>query len=436
MELRGRTFAVLTFGCKVNQYESAELEDMLHAAGALSVSRERAELLVVNSCTVTASADYQVRQAVRRLRRENARALIVLTGCYVQVSGAELTELDRRLLLLGNGAKAALVRYLENLEEPPEVFVGLEVPDRPKRLEVGPHLLDGRTRALVRIQDGCDHACSYCIVPRARGASRSADPNEILAAAGALSARGVKELVLAGVDIGAFGRDLEPQVDLCTLLRLLATSLPCRLRLSSIEPHQLNPGLFEVFGAMRTLCSSLHVPLQSGDDGVLARMNRAVGTSRYEALLRQAKSLIPGVCIGADVIVGLPGEDEASFRRTRDFLTEAPIDYLHVFPYSPREGTAAALLPRERSGEVIRARAAELRALSVSKRRAFALSQTGRPLTGLFCRDRRQAGTFRGYTENYIPVEVRSERDLDNALVRLYIRSVRRDGSLDLMLEQ
>jgi len=397
--------AIATLGCKVNQYDSAVIDRVVTERGWSTVDFEDvADAYIVNTCTVTDRADGDARKLARKARRLNPGSRVILTGCYAQTSPDEITRLGYVDYVIGLGRLPELLRAVEG-----ELSESVAVSDLRQAKTVdtlGIESFPGRTRAFVKVQEGCNLFCTYCIIPLARGRSRSVPPRAVLEEIDRLEARGYREVVLTGVHLGGYGRDLDDRFDLAFLLEALAEHAPrVRIRLSSIDPPELTPRLLDVVAGNPLFCRHFHVPLQAGDDRVLARMRRVYSSTKAAQAIAALRERIPGVCVGTDVITGFPGETEDEFSRGLEYLGSVGVDYLHVFPYSQRRATSAAKrwtpLPRA----AISARAGELRSLDRRLRGAFRERFLGRTLSVLFesARDRK-TGLLRGYSDNYVPV--------------------------------
>jgi threonylcarbamoyladenosine tRNA methylthiotransferase MtaB len=367
-----------TLGCRLNQHDTAAARSRVEAAGLrVAGTGEDAEIVVVNTCTVTRRADQEARQLVRRIARESPGARIVVTGCYAQRAPGELAGLPGVAAVLGLREREGIAERLQSLAASPgavdSVRAGRErIPLRPDS-----PIQFGRTRALLKVQDGCDSFCSYCVVPYVRGRARSLPLPEALEQGRRLLEASFHEIVLTGADLGTYGRDLGEKDLLPRLVRgLLALGPDHRVRLSSIEPHKLHPELVAMIGAESRLCRHLHLPLQSGSDRVLRVMRRAYRAADYAALVARAGRLGP-VGIGADLIVGHPGEGDREFEETLAFLRDLPIAFLHVFRFSARPGTAAARLEGAAPPAIARERSERLRALALEKHRTFLRSLIG-----------------------------------------------------------
>lgn len=402
------TFSVATLGCKVNQFESEALTDSLLRKGyQLVLFDEEADLSIINTCTVTHRADFQSRQAVRRVHRANPEALIIVTGCYAQVDPQTFLKMEEVSYLVGNGVKSQIPDLLPLMEK--GNFPRMQVTDiREERdfVEVPIHNFHHHTRAFLKIQDGCDAFCSYCIIPHARGRSRSSPPEKVLENLRKLRRRGFQEVVLTGIHLGAYGLDLVPPFPFAKLLeRLEKEETPQRIRLSSMEPGDFSEDLLSFLPRSTKICSHLHIALQSGDDEILRKMNREYCRSFLTDLLQELQQNIPALSIGADVIAGFPGETDEQFSRTYEWIDSLPLSYLHVFPFSRRKGTPAYHFPDRVDERKIRQRAEAMRELGMKKRQAFYRRFLLQTLQVLM-EDRRERGSGRrkGLSRNYIPV--------------------------------
>jgi threonylcarbamoyladenosine tRNA methylthiotransferase MtaB len=426
------TVAVTTLGCKVNQYESAALETGFQNNGFSLVDfSQPADIYVINTCAVTAKAGAQSRQLIRRAQRTNPTARFVITGCYAQIASENIRDLvGNSGLLVGNGQKHLLVDTVcgtlyEKQKPKPELLLTDIGSDRGlQSLTVG--RFGSRTRAFLKVQDGCDNFCSYCIVPYARGRSRSQLPADIFTQAEAFAREGHKELVITGIHVGDYGRDLQPQQTLLDLITALVKRTPqIRYRLSSLEPTEISDRLLRTMAATPTIMPHLHIPLQSGDNTVLKKMNRRYTAEDFRRIVEMILLWLPDAAMGIDVLVGFPGEDEKAFNNTLHLLQQLPVAYLHVFPYSKRPGTPAAAMAGQVVKKIKEERVAELRELDNKKRIAFYKSQVGKIRRVLAEKsggiDRR---TLKGFTENYIPVHFDGPAHLGNQVVKVRLDKV------------
>jgi threonylcarbamoyladenosine tRNA methylthiotransferase MtaB len=405
--MRPLRLAFTTLGCKVNRFDGEALLARLRDHAEVVPFEEEADLYVVNSCTVTAVADRQTRQLLHRARRRNPDARVVLTGCLAatDASGARLgAEVDR---IFAQSEHDGLVAYVVGL-------AAARQPPSPSSTIPG----TVRARPFLKIQDGCDHACTFCIVPRARGASRSClAPAEVRAALQALGERGFHEVVLTGIHLGQYGRDLDPPTSLAALLGACLGAVE-RLRLSSIEPQEIDPELVELMASEIGICHHLHVPIQSGSDSILEQMNRPYRQEEVRGLLDHLRSCLPAAALGTDLITGFPGETERDFEHTLELVQSSPLTHLHVFPYSPRPGTPAEQLWRREpvQHEVVRERAARLRRAGLAKLLAFAEGQLDQSRPVLIERRDRQ-GLLAGVSDNYLRVTLDGQGRESDAII-------------------
>jgi threonylcarbamoyladenosine tRNA methylthiotransferase MtaB len=398
------TYAILTFGCRVNQADSQRIDESFRARGAEPASPDTAALVVVNTCAVTCSAEQGARQAVRRVARINPGARIVVTGCYATRAPSEVGALPSVVRVITNDAKDGLVESLAD-EIPASSSVRFGSGDGPCGSPLVPGAM-GRTALTLRVQTGCDERCSFCIIPRTRGTSRSLPPGEVLAMARRAAGSGFREIVLTGVHLGSYGRDLEPRANLATLLaRLAALNLDAMFRISSLEPMDCGPELVELVAASPNLAPHFHLPLQHASDRILHAMRRPYRLDAYRALVDRVRERLPHAAIGSDILIGFPGESDDDFERMAQYLVEAPLTHLHVFPYSDRPGTDAALLPGRVPGAVVRDRAAAVRAIGAVLAERFRRSQVGTVRRGLTLED----GTL-VVTDNFLKVRIRAGR--------------------------
>ena len=414
-------FAIATLGCKTNQFESAAMEETLTAAGYRPVPfAEGADLVIINTCTVTSATDSQSRNLIRRARRHNADCRIVVTGCYAQVDPAALADLPGVALVIGNEEKRDLLQRLTS--EGPLVQVG------DIRQQAGPALslssFAGRSRAFAQIQNGCDAYCSYCIIPYARGASRSVPPEQVLDQVRKLVKSGYQEVVLTGIHIGGYGKDFDTPGSLLQLIQRIEQETDLvRLRLGSIEPQEIDDALIEAVATSNILCHHFHIPLQSGDDDVLQRMNRHYSGSFFAQLVQKIFARLPEAAIGLDVITGFPGETEGEFENTRRLIEKLPISHLHVFPYSRRPGTPAAEFSDQVPGPLARERAAQLRSLGEEKHQAFARRFLGRQLQVVVEGGRRD-GLCKGLSGNYLQIAFPGPAGLEGQMLSVTVDSL------------
>jgi threonylcarbamoyladenosine tRNA methylthiotransferase MtaB len=451
---RPRTAAIVNLGCKVNQSEMEAAARLLREAAVPLVDPDRrADLYLINTCTVTSTADEKSRAAVRRARRANPDAEIVVTGCSVQVGPEAFATVDGAARLVGNDDKAAFLAELETLlrmpgagahDGPPHGPLDAALPTLSGVEAVAAATLDGaaddrasveRTRAFVKVQDGCSFYCTYCIIPRARGTERSLEPGVVLADVRRALAAGHREIVLTGINIGTYdggwsergarGSHVRSALTLAGLVRrILAETTVERIRLSSIEPQHVDDELLAAWvdGAPRTL-PHVHLPLQSGDDGVLRRMGRRYAADEYLAIVERVRAAIPGVAVHADVIAGFPTEDEGAHARTLAFLRAVDPAGLHVFRYSARPGTPATRMTGQVDERTKKTRAAELLALGAGAKAAFARRSVG-SASRVLVESRLPDGRWVGHAEDHVLTAVHARDgdagDLENAILHVH----------------
>jgi threonylcarbamoyladenosine tRNA methylthiotransferase MtaB len=428
------TFHIEQFGCRATQADGAALERQLLDRGCCPAREaSAADIVVINTCTVTAAADAQAREAIRRFHDSNRSARLIVTGCYAQRAPEELSELAGVAWVVGNSHKPQIPDLVDSLSRTPDgpsnyfPLSGLSAPSgelfsHSKRVLVGD--ISGRntflaapvvggegnhTRPTLKIQDGCDSRCSYCVIPSVRGKSRSLPADQVIREIDQLTASGYREIVLSGINLGTYGRDLSPRVEFLDLLtRILGETGIERLRLSSIEPLDLTRDLVDLFAANDRLARHFHIPLQSGSDRILAAMRRWYRAEHYGRRVGLIAEKISGAGIGADVITGFPGETDQDHAETLAFIENLPFTYLHVFAYSERPGTAALDLAGKVPQEVIKRRARQLRALGEEKSSKFRKSQLGQTLRVLTLRSEgnQVSGQTPALSSNYLKVRV------------------------------
>lgn len=422
------TFTIVTLGCKVNRYESEAISEQLTDQGWHPTDKgAKANLCVVNTCTVTGSAAMQSRQAVRRLVRDHPHALVVVTGCYAQVAPEAFASIPGVHYVVGHAFKDQIARLASPHKRCRSGVTLVEDLSAPRLFQDLPVTRFGdRTRPFVKIQDGCDAFCTYCIIPRARGRSRSLSPEIVTKRIRKLKESGYSEVVLCGIHMGRYGQDLTPGTSLTRLLR--STDSPDsvqRLRLSSIEPAELSEDLIGHVAISEQLCPHLHIPLQSGDDEVLKRMNRPYSSKFFTDLIHHVIHTIPDAAIGVDVLSGFPGETEKAFEKTCSLIERIPIAYLHVFPFSLQKGTQAEGLGNRISPGTIKKRCQHLRKMGQAKRRRFYESHIGSTWDVLIEGKRdRATGYLKGFTKNYIPVLVKGSDEWFHQVVEVRLERI------------
>jgi len=419
---RNPTVAIETHGCKLNQADSAIIASSFLDAGFKAVSpSEAADVYLVNTCTVTHVADRKARQSLRAARRRNPGATIIAAGCYPQRSRAPLEAMSEVDLVVGRDHPADLPKRLAEQWAGP----GVEGPERGEAL--GPGAAPVRTRVMVKIQEGCDQVCAFCIVPKVRGRERSFQPDEIIGRINGYLSTGFKEVVLTGTQLGSYGFDL-PGIDLSGLLkRVLAETDVQRLRVSSLQPQEVDSTLLKLWEDPR-LCPHFHLALQSGSDRVLKRMRRRYTARQYEERIVAIRSAVPGVSVTTDVIVGFPGETEEDFRATYELCDRAGFSSMHVFPYSVRPGTSAAHFGQSVEPAIKAGRMRELLALSRRHEATYREALAGSTRQVLW--EGRKGDGWSGLTDNYVRVAARSTRSLSNEIT--LARLLEREGDIVL----
>jgi threonylcarbamoyladenosine tRNA methylthiotransferase MtaB len=405
------TFAIQNFGCRASQADGAALESQLLERGFAPA--DKPEFVILNTCTVTATADDEIRQVVRRVHRENPDARIVVTGCYAQRAPNEIAVLPGVAMVVGNSHKTQLAGLLAEPSAPfhGEIHVGDIFAEHEFLASPVADPAGDRSRPNLKIQDGCNNRCSFCIIPFVRGRSRSAPADQVIEQIRTLSAN-FSEVVLTGINLGRWGREPGSNVRLAGLLRRILAETELRLiRLSSVEPMDFSDDLLGLIAESPRIAKHVHAPLQSGSDTVLRRMHRKYRPRHYEDRIRRARAWMPDAAIGADVMVGFPGETEGEFEETRTFIESLPFTYLHIFPYSERPGTPAAERADQVPVEMRRHRGRVLKALAATKNLEFRQKMIGRQLQTVTLEDR-----MSGVTSNYLRVQLaapRTPRDMN-----------------------
>lgn len=403
--------AIETLGCKLNQAESEKLASQFVAAGCIVVKpRETADVYILNACTVTHIADSKSRHLMRTARRSNPNAVLVATGCYEGTYGAEPGKVAGADLVVTNTDKARIVEMLRSRIAFETTLKGFDE--------------NHRTRAFIKVQDGCNRRCAYCIVPLVRGGEKSVKPDAIIAEIQALTVSGCNEAVLTGTEIGSYR---ENGLDFETLLTrvLVETTVP-RVRISSLQPNELTPSLLSLWNDRR-LCPHFHISLQSGSDTVLSRMKRGYSKVDYNMALAGIWKVLPGAAVTTDVIVGFPGETEAEFTETLEFCKNAGFARIHVFPFSMRPGTIAASMPGQVNSKVKKERGSRLAAVGVKAALNFRAKKTGTEEDVLW-ENTSRTGEYTGYTPDYIRVYTRSKQNLTNTITSTRLVKIYREG--------
>lgn len=429
-----KTVAITTLGCKVNQYESASFDNGFIDRGLIVVKGDDADLVVINTCAVTSSAGSQSRRSLLQALRRHPRAKIIVCGCYAELEGKRLAEDERlagrEVLFVGNSEKDQLISLALASPTPQPLQLG-DIAAATSICRLPVHTFPTRARAYLRIQDGCQSYCSYCIVPYTRGPSRSLPLEEVVEQAKIFVSCGHREIVLTGIHLGNYGKDLSPASSLVTLLDTLTLATPTiGYRISSLEPTEIDSQLLNLMEERRNIRPHFHIPLQSGCNEILRRMNRRYSTEQFAATVAACHAMLPDAAIGIDILAGFPGESKAHFEETRHFLENLPCTYLHVFPYSIRPGTKAASFADQVEAVEKARRVAELRSLSAQKSATFQLRHLGTTRLVLVEGYRARQGLLHGFTDNYIAVQFPGTKSQRGEVLPVKLLAMRNDHVL------
>ncbi|MEW6003614.1 MAG: tRNA (N(6)-L-threonylcarbamoyladenosine(37)-C(2))-methylthiotransferase MtaB [Nitrospirota bacterium] len=403
--------AVVTLGCKVNQSESSSIEGMLKDESFEIVGyADNPDVCIVNTCSVTSKSDYQSRQLIRKALKSGAK--VIATGCYAQLNPGELSKIEGLSLIIGNSEKDKIVNYLKTLPLVQKSNPLSIINASDNTLSSHPYY-STRSRAFLKIQDGCNFSCTYCTVPKARGKSRSLNPPDVLLSANMLSAEGYKEIVLTGIHIGSYGLDLQHRCSLLDIVKMLIDAFPdIRFRLSSIEPQEYKEDFLLMIKA-GSVCDHLHIPLQSGSDNVLKEMNRGYTTSFYKSIIERIFFACPDISIGTDIITGFPGESDDDFNETVKFLENLPLSYFHVFPYSKRPNTKAGQSKNQLTEKAKHERMNMLLELSNQKKKLYLRKNLGRVVDVIVENQTTERGLYKAISGNYIKLLIKSSNALE-----------------------
>ncbi len=422
---------VMTLGCKVNQFESESINAELNELKCQNCKiEELTDICIINTCTVTGKASMQSRQVIRKAVRDNPNAIILATGCYAQSEPDELLKIDGLDYIIGNSDKHRIAQIISGLKkvkkQPTPIVVHNNIRDQKEIPKTIVPFIKNRTRPFIKIQDGCDNFCSYCIVPYTRGPSRSVLPDEVLHILDSLPPAKRKEIVLTGIHLGRYGLDQSPPTSLLNLLkRIKQANIIDRIRLSSMEPVELTDKLLNFISESGCICHHFHIPLQSGDKQILKKMNRPYDPEQFKQLLNKIHQMIPDAAIGVDIMVGFPGETEDAFDNTYSLISTLPITYLHVFPFSSRPGTKAASFLNHVNPHIIKARRNKLLDLGRKKKSDFYATMIGKSLDVLIEAKRDpSSGLLTGFSSNYIRVMVDGDDSMKNKILPFNISNV------------
>ncbi len=421
-------YAIKTLGCKVNQFETEAIGLALEKHGWEKADKNQlAALCIINTCTVTGKASVQSRQAIKTIIKKNPGAKIIVTGCYAQTEADEIKKIDGVHSIISHSEKHKIPGMIVNESGVPVISKDCNTSCSAtefQAIDIDVH--GNRTRPFLKIQDGCNAFCTYCIVPHTRGRSRSMSPDLVLERLWALNEKGYKEIVLTGIHIGHWGADLTPEYSFTELLKRIEKEKPVqRIRLSSIEPFEISDELIELFASSELFCNHFHIPLQSGDDTILKRMHRPYTGDFFKKRVEKIYNAIPGVSIGADTLIGFPGETDSEFQNTYNLIKDLPLTYLHVFPFSPRKGTPAAAFPDQISEIIKKERTEKMRLLGESKHSGFVNSLLGKTAEVLIENERdRKTGNLKGLSSNYVTVQTTGSDTIKNSIVKVAVDTI------------
>ena len=419
--------AFYTLGCKVNQYETEAMEEMFKKRGYEIVSFEdKADIYIINTCTVTNLGDRKSRQFIRRAKKLNEDSIVAAVGCYSQIAPDEVEKIEGVDVIIGNTDKDKIVDICEEARKKNEkINVVKNIKYHKEFDNLSIEKIESRTRAYMKIQDGCNQFCSYCIIPYARGPIRSRRLEDILVEAERLAKAHFKEIILTGIHVASYGKDLK-NINLLDVIENISKIEGIeRIRLSSIEPTFIDKEFMEKVKANKKFCDHFHLSLQSGSNSVLKRMNRKYTTEEYKHIVELIRSYMPAAGITTDIIVGFPGETEEEFQETYDFVKTIGFSRIHVFKYSPRKGTPASQMDNQIHGSIKQARSEELIKLGNQLANSFMESFLGKTMEVLF--EEEKDGYFEGYTTNYLRVKVKTSKDLQGKILPVKIIDKKED---------
>ena len=423
-----KTVSFYTLGCKVNQYETNAMAQKFANSGYKVVhGEENADIAIVNTCTVTNMSDRKSRQILRRIKKINPQTIVVAVGCYVQVAREKVEQIPEIDLVLGNNEKNDIVEYIETyLKENIKLNKVSDVMYQKQFIDFGTITYTEKTRAAIKIQDGCDRFCSYCIIPYARGRVRSRKPESIIDEVNKIVNDGIQEIVITGIHVASYGKDFENEYRLIDLLEdLNKIENLKRIRLSSIEPMIITNEFIERLIKLEKICHHLHLSLQSGCDETLKRMNRRYTTAEFMEVVDRIRTKYEDVMLTTDVIVGFPGETDEEFKKTYDFLKEVKFYKMHVFKYSQREGTKAAVMLNQVDGNIKEERSQKLIELSNKNQKEYNKQYIGKEVEVLF--EEREGTYYKGHTSNYIMVKYETDEKLENCIKTVKVTDSKED---------
>ena len=421
--------AFYTLGCKVNQYETEAMLELFEKEGYEKAETEDyADVYVINTCTVTHMSDRKSRQYIRRMKKKNPDAIIAVVGCYSQVSPEEILSIDEVNLVMGTNDRKKIVEEVKKIDASRKVSTVDDIMKVKAFEEIEINKTNGKTRAFMKIQDGCDRYCSYCIIPYARGRVRSRDLESIVKEVENLASNGYKEVVLTGIHVASYGKDIkDSDIKLLDVIKQINDIEGIeRIRLSSVEPILFTDEFVEAVSTMDKVCPHYHLSLQSGCDETLKRMNRRYTTEEYKAIVDRLRAAIPNVSITTDVIVGFPGETNEEFDKTYEFLKDIELTHMHVFKYSPRKGTPAATMENQVDPSTKHDRSEKLLQLNEENFNKFGQKMLDKEFNVLF-EQKVGDNKYEGLTENYVKVIVESDNDISEQILKVKIKDVKNE---------
>ncbi|MCI8411059.1 MAG: tRNA (N(6)-L-threonylcarbamoyladenosine(37)-C(2))-methylthiotransferase MtaB [Clostridia bacterium] len=423
-----RKVAFITLGCKVNQYETNAMTQKFIESGYEAVSHhEKADIYVVNTCTVTNMSDRKSRQMLRRVKDLNKNSILVACGCYVQVAKDELEKIEEIDIVLGNNEKNNIVEYVENYIKENQKSIQIEdVMYQKEFVDFGDVTYTEKTRAVIKVQDGCDRFCSYCIIPYARGRVRSRNPKNVISEIQKIAKEGIKEVVITGIHVASYGKDFKKDYRLIDLLEEINRIEGIqRIRLGSIEPLLITEDFMERLIKLEKICHHFHLSLQSGCDETLKRMNRRYTTKEFINIVNILRKYYKDVILTTDIIVGFPGETQEEFNKTYEFLKQIKFYKMHIFKYSPRKGTKAAQMKEQINGNVKEERSQKLIQLSDENEKEYNKEYIGQEIEVLF--EEEKDGIYKGHTKNYILAYCKTSKNLENRIVKTKCKQTQKD---------
>ena len=412
-----KNVAFCTLGCKVNQYETnGMMQKFINCGYHIVKFDEFADIYVINTCTVTNMADKKSRQMLRRVKEINQNAVVVAVGCYAQVAKDNLEKIDDVDIILGNNEKAEIVKYVEDyIKLNKKLYSMTDLMQQKEYTDFGSVTYTEKTRAVIKVQDGCDRFCSYCIIPYARGRVRSRDPKNVIEEITKIAQNGIKEVVITGIHVASYGKDFKEDYKLIDLLEDINKIEGIkRIRLGSLEPTIITDDFVKRLKKLEKICDHFHLSLQSGCDETLKRMNRRYKIEEFRIVCDLLRKAYPNVCLTTDIIVGFPGETEEEFNKTYEFLKEIKFYKMHVFKYSPRKGTKAENMENQVDGNIKELRSQKLIDLSNFNEKMYNNTYIGKELEVLF--EEKEDGFYKGHTKNYLVVKVKSDKELENTI--------------------